>query len=196
MDAGKERVLTEPETKGAAAASGSAGEPRPDEDELLELLRRERASFLNYKRRVEQERARDRQQAQGEVLLRLVPILDDLDRALGQRPAELERHPWVEGVALIKRRLDEALCDLGVERVGTEGEPFDPARHEAVLYEGRAGSAERRVEAILRPGYQLHERLLRPAQVRVVGPPEEDEAQPALAERKRRSKSRRGEPQA
>jgi molecular chaperone GrpE (heat shock protein) len=66
--------------------------------------------------------------------------------------------------------LMQALHDLGLERIGVEGEEFDPAHHEAVLYEGRPDATDRRVAALLRPGYRLGGRLLRPAQVSVVGP--------------------------
>ena len=144
--------------------------PKDSGEELLELLQRERASFLNYKRRVEQERTVDREDARGEVLLLLLPVLDELDRALAQRPKDLETHPWAEGVTLVYQRLMQALHDLGLERIGVEGEEFDPAHHEAVLYEGRPDATDRRVAALLRPGYRLGGRLLRPAQVSVVGP--------------------------
>jgi len=63
-----------------------------------------------------------------------LPVLDELDRALAQAPPELAGHPWVRGVALVHHRIVEALRELGVERVGEVGEPFDPARHEAVSY--------------------------------------------------------------
>lgn len=139
-------------------------------EELLDLLQRERASFLNYKRRVEQERATERERGREEVLLRILPLLDELERALAQRPADLQTHPWAQGVALIQRRLVEALRELGVERVGFEGEAFHPEYHEAVFYEERPDIQERRVSAVLRPGYRLAQRLIRPAQVSVVGP--------------------------
>jgi molecular chaperone GrpE len=153
------------------AATGppkSEAEPKDSGEELLELLQRERASFLNYKRRVEQERTADREDARGEVLLLLLPVLDELDRALDHRPRDLETHPWAEGMALIYRRLMQALHALGLERIGVEGEEFDPARHEAVLYEGRPDATDQRVAALLSPGYRLGGRLLRPAQVSVV----------------------------
>jgi molecular chaperone GrpE len=164
--------MSEQPDAGTVGPSAGVEEARASGEELLELLRRERASFLNYKRRVEQERAEDRERARGEVLHRLLPLLDELDRALAQRPDELESDPWAEGVALIHRRLLETLRQLGVERVGREGELFDPALHEAVLYEERPDSGERLVKAVLRPGYRLGDRLLRPAQVIVAGPAE------------------------
>jgi molecular chaperone GrpE len=141
-------------------------------EDALDLLRRERADFLNYKRRVEREQAEDREWAAAEVLERLLPLLDDLDRALAQIPSELEAHPWAQGAALSRRKLTEALGDLGVERIGAEGEPFDPARHEAIFYDARPDATDRTVTAVTRAGYRRGERLLQPAQVAVVGPAE------------------------
>jgi molecular chaperone GrpE len=163
--------MAEPELKGRQdepTAATSEAESSPEA--LLESLRRERASFLNYKRRVDQERAADRERAEGEVVLRLLPLLDELDRALAQRPADLATHPWAEGVAILHRRLLEALRQLGVERIGAEGEPFDPAHHEALFYDGRPDADDTRVAEVIRPGYRLGNRLLRPAQVGVAGP--------------------------
>jgi molecular chaperone GrpE len=137
------------------------------------LLQRERASFLNYRRRIEQERTLDRQRAQNEMVLRLLPVLDELERALLQRPADLDTHPWAAGVGLMSRRLTEALHALGVEQFGASGDLFAPEIHDAVTYTRRPDAADHRVEAVLRPGYVLRSgELLRPAQVSVVGPAE------------------------
>ncbi len=155
-----------------AVSTGPTSESRLAAEELLELLRRERADFLNYKRRVERERVEDRKRALEEVVERLLPLLDELDRALAQVPSDLETHPWAQGVALSRQRLADALRELGVERIGVAGEPFDPAQHEAVFYDERPDAIDQRVSAITRAGYRLGERLLRPAQVAVVGPAE------------------------
>lgn len=164
--------MTEREQQPAEKGVDSAKTETPlDAADLLDLLRRERASFRNYKRRIEQERARDREHAQKEILLRILPLLDELERALDQRPADLLSHPWTEGIALIHRRLNETLRELDVERLGKEGELFEPAYHEAVFYEERPDVQERRVSAVLRPGYRLAQVVIRPAQVSVIGPP-------------------------
>jgi molecular chaperone GrpE len=141
------------------------------DEEELDLLRRERADFLNYKRRVERERAEDREQARVKLLRQLLPIVDDLDRALGHLPEDLATHPWTQGISLSHRRFVEALCELGLERVGADGEIFDPTQHEAMAYEEAGDSAEHRVMRVLRPGYRVGSHLLRPAQVVVAGPP-------------------------
>jgi molecular chaperone GrpE len=164
--------------QGAAVEAGAAP-PSPAEQseleasELLDLLRRERADFVNYRHRLQQERAGDRQAAQATVLEQLLPLLDDLDRAMERLPKELEEHPWARGVALSRDRLRHAFEELGLSRVGHVGEPFDPAIHEALFYDVRPDEDDRRVIEVIRPGYRLGDRLLRPAQVGVAGPPED-----------------------
>jgi molecular chaperone GrpE len=147
-------------------------------ERALDLLRRERANFLNYKRRVERERVEDRERARLELLRQLLPLVDDLDRALAHLPPELVGHAWTQGVSLGQRRFVEALRQLGLERFGTNGDRFDPTVHEAVAYEERPDATEQLVLNVLRPGYRASGRLLRPAQVVVVGPPSQSEHPP------------------
>jgi molecular chaperone GrpE len=138
--------------------------------ECVAQLQRERADFLNYKRRVDRERADERERTRDETLRQLLPAIDDLDRALNQLPEDLRGHPWAEGVSLARQRFLDALRQAGVERVGSAGERFDPSVHEAVMYHEDPGASEQRVTTVLRPGYRLGSRLLRPAQVVVAGP--------------------------
>jgi molecular chaperone GrpE len=146
-------------------------ERRDDEmSELLEQLRRERADFLNYKRRVAEERSGDLESERGVVLTKLLPVLDDLERALGQIPTALEADAWVRGVGLLGNELNNTLAQLGLVRIGFEGDPFDPQQHEAILHDFSASAEDERIADVIRPGYALGSRLLRPAQVRVVGP--------------------------
>jgi len=154
--------------EGVESVENAAHTARP---ELLELLRRERADFLNYKRRIGVERAMDREQARAEMADGILPLLDEFDRAFDHLPAALEPHPWVQGVALSWRRLEETLRSWGLERVGAVGERFDPALHEAVAYERRPDLAEPVIGEVERPGYRLGPRLIRAARVSVVGPP-------------------------
>jgi molecular chaperone GrpE len=140
--------------------------------ETLDLLVRERAAFRNYRRRVEREREDDRDLARADLLRHLLPLLDELDRATVHRPPDLESHPWAEGVALIGRRLADLLRDLGVERIGIEGEPFDPHIHEAVFYDRQPDVSGQTVARVITAGYRQGDRLLRPASVTVVGPTE------------------------
>jgi molecular chaperone GrpE len=154
--------------EGLQAVRDGAHAPRPG---LLELLRRERADFLAYKRRVELERAADREHARAAVIELLLPLLDELDRAFDHLPPTLEPHAWVQGVALSRRRLEEVLRDWGLERLGVVGERFDPTLHEAVAYAQRPDLDEPVIAAVERAGYRLGPRLIRAARVSVIGPP-------------------------
>jgi len=145
---------------------------RPTSDELLELLRRERADFRNYQRRVAAERATDAEAVGGRVLEPLFPLLDDLGRAFADVPGHLHDDPWAQGIGMLRSRLEGTLAGLGLEPVGMVGEPFDPTRHDAVHHEPDPEADGQVVALVIRPGYRLGERLLRPAQVVVRGPVE------------------------
>jgi molecular chaperone GrpE len=133
--------------------------------EYLALAQRAQADFQNYRRRAEQERAEAFDRGRGEVLLQMLPVLDDFERAMQALPPERRDEDWVQGLALIERKLRTALENTGVERIAAEGQPFDPWEHEAVLHEERDDVAPGTVAAVARPGYRLGGRVLRPAQV-------------------------------
>ncbi len=140
-------------------------------EECLDLLRRTQADFVNYRRRMSQEQAEGRIAAQSALLSHLLPVLDDLGRALGAAPPELATHPWVQGLFLVERRLTTLLDQLGVRRIGAPGEPFDPRWHEAITTEVRADVPEGTILRVTQPGYVLGERVIRPAQVVVARAP-------------------------
>jgi molecular chaperone GrpE len=150
--------------------SETDGKGGPTTDDLLDLLRRERADFRNYQRRVAQERAAEAESVRGRLLEPLFPLLDDLGRAFADVPPSLEDDPWARGIALLRSRLEGTLAGLGLEPVGTVGEPFDPTRHEAVHHEPDPAADGQVVAVVIRPGYRLGGRLLRPAEVVVRGP--------------------------
>jgi molecular chaperone GrpE len=134
-------------------------------DTYLDLAQRGQADLVNYRRRVEAERRTDARRARAEAVEELLPLLDDLDRAITHLPEDLSEHAWAKGVALLAGRLEATLGRLGVERVGRVGEPFDPNVHEAVASEPRAGVEPGQVAEVVRAGYRAGERLIRPAQV-------------------------------
>jgi molecular chaperone GrpE len=159
---------------------------RPTTDELLDLLRRERADFRNYQRRVGDERAADAEAVRGRVLEPLFPLLDDLRRAFADVPPDLADDPWARGIGMLRSRVESTLAGLGLEPVGTVGEPFDPTRHDAVHHEPDPAADGQVVALVIRPGYRLGGRLLRPAEVVVRGPaggvsggPESDPTSPS-----------------
>lgn len=139
--------------------------------EYLSLLQRTQADFVNYRRRVNQEQAEIRLTAQSALLAQLLPVLDDLGRAMGTTPPELAENPWVEGLSLVARRLATLLDQLGVRQVGMPGETFDPHRHEAIATEAQGDIPEGTILHVIQPGYTLGERIIRPAQVSVASAP-------------------------
>lgn len=140
---------------------------RSQADEYLRLLQRTKADFVNYQRRSEQERAEQERYAAAGVLLQLLPVLDDFERAIAAMPEELASHPWSEGIVLIVRKLKATLEQIGLQPIETVGQPFDPLQHEAVGQEPVPPEQEGLVVAEVQRGYRLHDRLLRPARVRV-----------------------------
>ena len=140
-------------------------------EECMDLLRRTQADFVNYRRRMSQEQAEVRIAAQSALLSQLVPVLDDLGRALKSAPQDLATNSWVQGLFLVARRLTTLLDQLGVRQIGTPGERFDPHWHEAISTEERADVPEGTIVRVAQPGYALGERVIRPAQVVVAQSP-------------------------
>jgi molecular chaperone GrpE len=138
-------------------------------EEYLDLLRRTQADFINYKRRTSQEQNEGRVSAQAAVLAQILPVLDDLGRALQAVPPELSDNSWVQGILLVAKRLTNVLDQLGVRPLGQSGEKFDPRWHEAVTREARSDVPEGTILQVFRPGYTLGDRIIRPAQVAVAG---------------------------
>jgi len=146
-------------------ARAEADEQRSKAETYLDLAQRAQADFLNYKRRTAQELEQKIRDANGSLLTQLLPVIDDLQRALASVPADLAEQPWPQGIALIGQKLESILQRQGLERIGDEGDHFDPHVHEAVAYEEHPVYDEGQVASVYRVGYRLNDRVLRPAQV-------------------------------
>ena len=133
-------------------------------DEYKDGWQRAVADFSNYRKRIERENEQIYQNAKGSIIKIYLPILDDLERAMAARPADLV---WAEGVELIYRKLQGILEAEGVIRIETEGRMFDPNFHEAVSQEPLPGYESGQIIEAVQQGYMLGERILRPARVRV-----------------------------
>lgn len=140
---------------------------RAQADEYLDQWRRSAAQFSNYKKRVEREQSEFTKLANAALISRLLPILDDFERAFETMPHNLSGLTWIEGLALIQRKLQMTLAQEGLEVIETEGRFFDPQFHEAVTYEDAEGFEEGQIIGELQKGYKLGERVLRPSMVRV-----------------------------
>jgi len=135
--------------------------------EYLDGWQRARAEFANYKKRNEQERQELFKLANTTLITKLLPIFDDFERAFQTLPSNLLSLTWIDGVALIYRRLQAILEAEGLTLMETEGQSFDPLLHEAVTYEESEEHDEGQIIGEVQRGYKLGDRILRPALVRV-----------------------------
>jgi molecular chaperone GrpE len=128
---------------------------------------RSAADFSNYRRRTEQQREEELGLANEGLLLKLLAVVDDLDRAVAHVPPELQGSPWVEGINAIDRKLGSLLDSEGVTPIAVEESPFDPRIHEAVMHEETDEVPDSHVTRELQRGYRIRDRVLRPALVAV-----------------------------
>lgn len=140
---------------------------RAQASEYLDGWQRARAELANARKRMERELAEERASANARLILKILPVLDDFDRAVENLPPELQGVGWVEGILLIQRKLHQILEAEGLREIAAEGQPFDPAYHEAVAQSDDSRYPEGTVTHVARKGYLLGERVLRPALVHV-----------------------------
>jgi len=170
----------QPEPEAEAASAGAAHRVAELEAELAKLnatYLRLAADFENHRRRKAQESEEQARYGAVALLQALLPGLDNLARAVSHIPAEA-KDGLAEGLRLTLKQLQEALASQGIRRIESVGAPFDPRLHDAVLTVPAGGAQPGTVVAELAPGYQIHDRVVRPAQVSVA------EAGPEPAPRK------------
>jgi molecular chaperone GrpE len=136
-------------------------------EEYLEGWQRERAEFANYKKRMERERESLRFNITGNVIRGYLEVLDDLERALNNRPTDGDGASWAEGIELIYRKFVSTLEAEGVEPMQADGQQFDPNLHEAISQEPNEDMESGQIIEVVRNGYLIGERVLRPASVRI-----------------------------
>jgi molecular chaperone GrpE len=134
--------------------------------ELTEALQRERADIINVRRRHDEQIGGLKSIIKASVVRDLLPVIDNLERALKHVPKELENNDYVKGVQGVVKQFEKTLAELGVERIKTVDEPFDPRYHEAVSMEEGDGDTEV-VSEELQAGYKLGDEVIRHAMVRV-----------------------------
>jgi len=125
---------------------------------------RSQADFQNYKKRIERDNEMMYTSMKGDIIKKVLPALDDLERALQNRRAE---DPWADGIELIARKLQNMLESEGVKKIEALGVEFDPNFHEAISHEPANGAKSGHVIGVVQNGYMLGERVIRPALVRV-----------------------------
>ena len=167
--------MQEPETDGKKGSAGGEvdtlqselDEAKSKAEEYLNLLQRVQADFVNFRRRVDQERSEQALSSRANVILKFLPVLDDFERALQNVPSEDKNLDWMQGIALIQRKLLNILEAEGVTRIEALGKEFNPWEMEAVLHQASNEHEEGEVTAVFRDGYKLNDKVIRPAQVAV-----------------------------
>ena len=159
------------------ALRGELEDSKRQAEEYLVALQRERAEFLNFKRRTAEERERDLGLAGEDLIRKVLAVADDFDRAIEARPESIATNPWFEGLAAIDRKLRTLLDSEGVSPIDAEpGTAFDPREHDAIANVPGTGRPEGEIVEQVRRGYRLRDRVIRPALVAVAAAPEGEPA--------------------
>ena len=141
------------------------------EQQLGELtldLQRTRADFENYRKRVEAEKQAAQDLGQTKAIMKLLPVIDTIERAIANVPAELADNAWAKGVAGLNKQLDKQLKDLGLEKIDAKpGTPFNPELHQAVQFDEAAEGDKEVIAEELRAGYILNGAVVRDAMTKV-----------------------------
>lgn len=132
-------------------------------EEITADLQRLQADFINYKQRAEKEKIDFLNRGREAAALDFLPIFDNLERAFAHTPAEISGNSWVKGILGVEKQLQKLLDDLGLEKIKTVGEQFNPTTMEAITYD----EGDDVVSEELRSGYMLNGKVIRPAMVKV-----------------------------
>lgn len=143
--------------------------------EYLDILKRLKAEFENYKKRMVKEQTRMIEIASEELVLKVLPVLDNLERALNAARKNHDGEKLLKGIEMVDIQLKEVLKTEGLETIYPQGEPFDPEKHEAVMQAESDGHEEDSVIEVMQKGYQYKGKLLRPAMVKVCKKSEPEE---------------------
>jgi len=153
--------------------------PQPDEQdsqkeyeqqlgELTLDLQRTRADFENYRKRVDAEKSAARESGQSSAILKLLPVIDNIERAIAYTPEELKENPWVQSVAGLVKNLEKSLESLNLQRIDAKaGVEFNPELHEAIQFDEEAEGEKEVIADELQAGYTLNGHVIRHAMVKV-----------------------------
>ncbi len=166
MDDNRQATDTEP-SEAAASSATALDDVQRQRDEYYDLLLRKTAEFDNFRKRTDRERQSVSEAAAADLIQELLPLVDDWQRALATPASGPAAEAYRQGVELIHRQLLDLLRKRGVTPIEALGADFDPYYHQAVSHEAAPGRRDGEVLDEFRRGYMLHDRLLRPAMVRV-----------------------------
>lgn len=136
--------------------------------ELTEDLQRTRADFENYRKRVEQEKTAAREAGQSSAILKLLPVVDNIERAIAYTPEDIKDHKWVQSVTGLVKNLEKSLDSLNLRRIdASTGSDFNPDVHEAIQFDEDAAGEKEVIAEELQAGYLLNGRPIRHSMVKV-----------------------------
>ena len=139
-----------------------------EKDQYKNMAQRAQADLVNYRRRAAQELSEARENTNAQLLLKLISVADDFNRAFNMIPEDAVAPGWYDGLELVHRNLQRQMESEGLIKIETAiGQPFDVHEHEAVFSETDSDNEEGSVVRVIRDGYKLHQRVLRAAQVSV-----------------------------
>jgi molecular chaperone GrpE len=151
-----------------ATKSNKTDELEQQVTELTQDLQRTRADFENYRKRVELEKTAAREAGQSSAILKLLPVVDNIERAIAHVPNELKDNKWAQSVAGLTKNLEKSLDNLNLKRIDAEkGSDFNPELHEAIQFDEEAEGDKEVIEEELQAGYLLNGRPIRHAMVKV-----------------------------
>ena len=148
-----------------------------EKDQFRSMAQRSQADLINYRKRVTDEQQELRRNANADLIMKFLGVVDDFNRAMSMIPEDAVAPGWLEGLQLVQRNLGHILDSEGVEKIEAIGQPFEPWEHEAVLYQESPDAEEGMVTDVLRDGYKLYDKVIRAAQVIVSRAPDPDESQ-------------------
>ena len=138
-------------------------------DTNLDGWQRSRAEFDNYRRRTQKQLADSKQQGAMDAFAKILPVIDDFERAFSNIPADLDSNPWISGTSLILKNIQKVLDEFDIDVIDPVGEEFDPTMHEAIGMDDSSEYDSGIVTTTLQKGYKNGDKILRPALVRVAG---------------------------
>jgi molecular chaperone GrpE len=165
-EAGEANPIPEANADEIAALKAQLAQAEAQAAEFKDQWLRATADYKNFKRRTEIERAELIRSASADLLMKLLPVLDDFDMAQASIPAEVAETAWWGGTQLIAQKLRTIVEGQGLKQIDALGAEFDPNLHDAIAYEEAPGE-DGKITAELRKGYKLHDRVLRPSMVKV-----------------------------
>lgn len=135
--------------------------------EYFDGWQRERADFLNYKKRIDQNQILSQQNSLANITRKYLQVMDDLERALKAKPTSGEGAVWAEGIELIYKKIQGILESDGVKEIDADGQMFDPNFHEALTHEDSPAHESGQIIEVIQKGYLIGDRVIRPSLVRV-----------------------------